>query len=221
MFPRNNRVRLYPSIFSESNGKLRPFKLLEKSVEYQLACQEIITEDERTFATLKKFIRHMYGVPNSSNIIMMLASIYFPKLINRKDLMIISKRKCRNFDLSSLPPCKSELYQHLLRVRYVTKFWRNAHLKIPSSLSPLASRWIINDDNYDFVWFAGEQFPSSVADIVIKNSSRTTSGEIYYFLEDSRGFSELANMVANLVTKNDANLALPPRFRQILIESPL
>ncbi|GFX93370.1 hypothetical protein TNCV_151761 [Trichonephila clavipes] len=43
--------------------------------------------------------------------------------------------------------------------------------------------------------------------------------------------SELANMVsndvnvaklaANLVTKNDANLALPPRFRQVLIESPL
>ncbi|XP_054719358.1 uncharacterized protein LOC129228700 [Uloborus diversus] len=28
-------------------GKLRPFKLLEKSVEYQLACQEITTDDER------------------------------------------------------------------------------------------------------------------------------------------------------------------------------
>ncbi|GFU66371.1 phosphatase and actin regulator 2 [Trichonephila clavipes] len=81
---------------------------------------------------------------------------------------------------------------------------------------------------------------------------RDTSGEIYYFLEDSRGFSgslakvgpcankihnhhhhhpggsELANMVANdnkivakLVSKKDANLALPPRFRQVLIESPL
>ncbi|GFV65396.1 hypothetical protein TNCV_2638261 [Trichonephila clavipes] len=43
--------------------------------------------------------------------------------------------------------------------------------------------------------------------------------------------SELANMVANdaklaklassLVAKNDANLTLPPRFRQVLIESPL
>ncbi|GFT47546.1 hypothetical protein TNCV_3750621 [Trichonephila clavipes] len=45
---------------------------------------------------------------------------------------------------------------------------------------------------------------------------RDTSGEIYYFPEDS----ELANMVtndvkiaklaANLISKNDANLALPP-----------
>ncbi|GFX80491.1 hypothetical protein TNCV_2529991 [Trichonephila clavipes] len=43
--------------------------------------------------------------------------------------------------------------------------------------------------------------------------------------------SELANMVANdakmaanvanLVAENNANLAIPPRFRQVLIESPL
>ncbi|GFV43901.1 uncharacterized protein TNCV_1530751 [Trichonephila clavipes] len=118
-----------PAFFRKS--KLRPFKLLEKSVEYQLACQEIMTDDdnelERIFATLEKFICHMYGVPNSSND-----------------------------------------NDHLLRVWYVTKFWRNAHLKNPSSLSPLASGWIVNDDKYDFVWYAGEQFPSSVADIVIK-----------------------------------------------------
>ncbi|GFX93246.1 uncharacterized protein TNCV_4761251 [Trichonephila clavipes] len=77
------------------------------------------------------------------------------------------EKKCRSFDSSSLPPCKAELYQNLLRVRYVTKFWRNAHLKNPSSLSPIASGWIV-DDKYDFVLFAGEQFPSSAADIVIK-----------------------------------------------------
>ncbi|GFU64832.1 uncharacterized protein TNCV_2144671 [Trichonephila clavipes] len=78
------------------------------------------------------------------------------------------EKKCRSFDSSSLPPYKAELYQHLLRVRYVTKFWINAHLKNPSSLSPIASGWIVNDDKYDFVWFALEQFPSSAADIVIK-----------------------------------------------------
>ncbi|GFV19961.1 uncharacterized protein TNCV_2221291 [Trichonephila clavipes] len=44
-------------------------------------------------------------------------------------------------------------------------------------------------------------------------------GEIYFFLENSRGFSELANMITNdakmvtsLVAENDANLTLPPRF---------
>jgi len=51
----------------------------------------------------------------------------------------------------------------------VAKFWRNAHLKSPTSLSPTASGWVINDDKYDFVWFAGEQFPKSVADIIVKS----------------------------------------------------
>jgi len=56
-----------------------------------------------------------------------------------------------------------------LRVQYVAKFWRNAHLKSPTSLSSTASDWVINDDKYDFVWFAGEQFPKSVADIIVKS----------------------------------------------------
>ncbi|GFU61584.1 uncharacterized protein TNCV_3064621 [Trichonephila clavipes] len=152
-------------------GKLRPFKLLEKSVEYQLTCQEIITDDddelERIFATLEKFICHMYGVPNSSNV-NDVHFYLFSKTYQSKELDDNFEKKCRSFDSSSLPPGKAELYQHLLRVRYVTKFWRNAHLKNSSSLSPLASGWIVNNDKYDFVWFAGDQFPSSAADIVIK-----------------------------------------------------
>ncbi|GFV11584.1 uncharacterized protein TNCV_975741 [Trichonephila clavipes] len=158
-----------PAFFRK--GILRPFKLLEKSVEYQLACQEIITDDddelERIFATLEKFIFHMYGVPNSSNDNDVRFDL-FSKTYESKELDDNFEKKCRSFDSSSLPPCKAELYQYLLRVRYVTKFWRNAHLKNPSSLSPLASGWIVYDDKYDFVWFAGEQFPSSAADIFIK-----------------------------------------------------
>ncbi|GFU31419.1 histone-lysine N-methyltransferase SETMAR [Trichonephila clavipes] len=33
--------------------------------------------------------------------------------------------------------------------------------------------------------------------------------------------AKVAKLAANLVSKNDANLALQPRFRQVLIESPL
>ncbi|GFW81249.1 hypothetical protein TNCV_375971 [Trichonephila clavipes] len=33
--------------------------------------------------------------------------------------------------------------------------------------------------------------------------------------------ANVAKFAPNLVAKNDANLALPPRFRQVLIESPL
>ncbi|KAL3266255.1 hypothetical protein HHI36_010435 [Cryptolaemus montrouzieri] len=37
--------------------------------------------------------------------------------------------------------------------------------------SDVASGWTINDDKYDFVWFVGDQLPSSVADIIIRNDT--------------------------------------------------
>ncbi|GFV39535.1 uncharacterized protein TNCV_1367761 [Trichonephila clavipes] len=81
--------------------------------------QEIITDDEaeleRTFATLGK-ICYMYGVLSSSNVND--AHFYlFSKTCQSKKSDYNFEKKCRSFDLSSLPPCKAELYQHLLRVR--------------------------------------------------------------------------------------------------------
>ncbi|KAK9753732.1 hypothetical protein QE152_g1802 [Popillia japonica] len=110
-------------------------------------------------------------------------------------------KKFKNFDSSSLPPCKVELQQHLLRVRYVTKLWRNAHLKHTTSLSPVASGWTrnahlkhttslspvasgwtINDNKYDFLWFVGEPLPSQVYYIqnyrVLEDNDNTQDDDI-------------------------------------------
>ncbi|GFX51235.1 hypothetical protein TNCV_2735861 [Trichonephila clavipes] len=38
---------------------------------------------------------------------------------------------------------------------------------------------------------------------------------------DAKMVAKVAKLAANLVSKIDGNLALPPRFRQVLIESPL
>ncbi|GFV79770.1 hypothetical protein TNCV_1725951 [Trichonephila clavipes] len=100
--------------------------------------------------------------------------------------------------------------------------------------------------------FKNTQTSRSITARVIE---RDTSGAIYYFIEDSRGFRthqhgrqwsqngrqwsqngrqwsqngrqrsrngrQVAKLAANLVDKNDVKFALPPRFRQIFIESPL
>ncbi|CAH1111429.1 unnamed protein product [Psylliodes chrysocephalus] len=103
---------------------------------------------------------------------MMLDFTYFLLLINNFE------KKFKNFDSSSLSPCKVELQQHSLRVRHVTKFWRNAHLKYPTSLSPLACGWTMNDNKYDFVWFLGDQLPSLVADIIVQDSKVLENNDI-------------------------------------------
>lgn len=59
-----------PAFFRK--GKVKPFKLLEKSKEYQLAIENIVTDYkeilETTFIKLEKFLCQMYGVKNSSNV---------------------------------------------------------------------------------------------------------------------------------------------------------
>ncbi|KAI4464442.1 dna topoisomerase i [Holotrichia oblita] len=107
----------------------------------------------------------MYGVKNSSDVNEVLT-------FQSKNIDENFDKKFKNFDSSSLPPCKVELQQHLFRVRYVTKLWRNAHLRHTTSLSPVASGWTINDNKYDFVWFVGEQLPYQVADIIIQRKKK-------------------------------------------------
>ncbi|GFV62926.1 hypothetical protein TNCV_5084091 [Trichonephila clavipes] len=85
----------------------------------------------------------------------------------------------------------------------------------------------------------GKHLLIGVAETSRNITTRDVCGEIHYLLEDSKGFrthqhghendqtydakmvTKVTKLAANLVAKNDANLALPPRFCQVLIESPL
>ncbi|GFW32499.1 hypothetical protein TNCV_676571 [Trichonephila clavipes] len=60
-----------------------------------------------------------------------------------------------------------------------------------------------------------DKLPRNITARVIESD---TSGEIYYFLEDSRGFElrqhgrQHAKLAANLVAKNDVNLAFTAKI---------
>ena len=77
----------------------------------------------------------------------------------------------RNFDASSLPPCKSELLQQFLRANYICAIWNNAHLKHPTIYQPDNNGSEKEGDQYQFKWFEGDQLPNYVSD-----SLKTQSG---------------------------------------------
>lgn len=168
-----------PAFFRK--GKLRPFKLLKESEEYQLAFQNLLVDDkilEKTFTTLEKFVCQMYGVRNSSDVNLARFQL-FSTAYQSKKVDDNFQKTLKNFDPSSLPPCKTELRQHLLRVRYVTQLRSNAYLKYPTSLSPETCGWSINDDKYELVWFLGDQLPSSVADIILQGKYLLNENNIF------------------------------------------
>lgn len=98
--------------------KAMPFKMLENSKEYQLAFENIITDNEKvletTFVTLVKFICQMYGAKNSSDVNDVRLHLFSSTFKSKKSDENFDK-KIRNFDSSSLPPCKAESQQHLFR----------------------------------------------------------------------------------------------------------
>lgn len=97
---------------------------------------------------------------------------------NFKDDKILENIK--SFDPSSLPPCQSELREHFLRAAYIAQIWTNAHLKTPTSLSPLDCGWKIEENKYVFKWFTGEQLPQTVKDVTIEEQPALGKKKFYF-----------------------------------------
>ena len=162
-----------PAFFRK--GKKRPFTTLQSSEKYIRAFTDLGAFPncvESTLAIIEEFLCQIYG---SKQI----------KFINETRLALFSKAykftddekhfhiNAKNFDVSNLPPCQSELRQHLLRTAYIAKLWRNSHLQIPTTLSPIEHGWKECDGMYDYKWFEGDQLPNEVSDIIIESEENT------------------------------------------------
>ncbi|XP_053952469.1 uncharacterized protein LOC128859572 [Anastrepha ludens] len=71
----------------------------------------------------------------------------------------------KGIDGSSLPPCKTELYNHFLRTCYISEIWSQAHLKVPTVNEPSDYGWVEINNRYEFMWFSGTQLPTSIDQI--------------------------------------------------------
>ena len=160
-----------PSFYRRA--KVRPFNLLRKSEEAQKAfialsnysLTEKPKEMAKIFKQLEKFLCEMYNHKGTNDIDKVRFSIFMSCFETKK----VDEKFSRNvtkYDASSLPPCSSELYQHLKRTLYIATMWGNAHLKHPIPLYPGEYGWKEIDDKFTFHWFDGERVPIQVKDIL-------------------------------------------------------
>ncbi|GFU05303.1 hypothetical protein TNCV_3262531, partial [Trichonephila clavipes] len=68
---------------------------------------------------------------------------------------------------------------------------------------------------------ARQKFPENITARVIDRSVILERSTTFQKNPVGSELAKVTKLAANLVVKSDANLALPPRFRQVLIESPL
>lgn len=158
-----------PSFYNK--GKSTPIVLLEESEEYRKAFTDLGNwhsdrEWKKIFSTVEKFVCVWYNKKKCTEIN---KARYdeFLKNYNVNTDREKFKKKVKNLDGSSLPPCQSELYQQFLRAKYITSIWRNAYRDVPTTLKPEDNGWIRFDERSEFKWFEGEQLPNLVSDIII------------------------------------------------------
>ena len=79
----------------------------------------------------------------------------------------------RNIDMSSLPPSKRSIVQHVQRVNCQVGVWRPAQLPEPNIPNPIPDHgWEMKDDQIQPLWFEGEVMPTSLADILEQELSK-------------------------------------------------
>lgn len=152
-------------------------KSYQKAFE-DLGVAHITGSRDEILPILEAFVCEMYGYKNISSI----NAARFHKFCTTYKADTEDepfKKVLKNCDPSTLPPCKAELQQHLLRTQYITSIWRNAYLRFPSSLTPNRNGWTLNEDTLDFHWFDGDCIPQSVFDAVVhENNEENNIGNV-------------------------------------------
>ncbi|KAH9628353.1 hypothetical protein HF086_015883 [Spodoptera exigua] len=159
-----------PSFFRKA--KLKPYKILKRYVEFQQAFMKFgdskIIEDnieqQDLYNGIQSFICYLYNVENINDVDAARLQIFIDSYTVSDVNEAFNRKKLRNFDASSLPPCKSELLQQFLRANYICCIWNNAHLKNPTTYEPVNNGWILENDEYHFKWFEGDQLPTYVSE---------------------------------------------------------
>lgn len=199
-----------PSFFRK--GKKRPFNVLLKSEKYQKAFYslgDVDQDHDEIFRTIETFVCHLYGLAPTKRIVSRQVNFLRYKLFNQQYKMNdidepFFKKKIKNFDASSLPPCKVELYEHFLRARYITNIWLNAHKSVPTILIPTDYGWkLANDNSYKFKWFNGQQLPETIRDIVLEDESENEIDDFECESDDENDDDDIEESNDNCIMDDD------------------
>ena len=141
-------------------GKLKPYKTLQKSPEYEKSIGNLGDTWDisvNSLSVLQKFTCSIYGNKNIALIDKLRLNLLQRKCDN-KNLLDSNKR----VDLSSLPPCLASLKQHIIRTNYQVAIWKRADENFPESPPPEENGWVKEDNVLEPLWCEGDVLPAEL-----------------------------------------------------------
>ena len=148
-------------------GKKRPFFIMNNSADFIESFIQMSTRSdnkEDIFAKIEEFACNICGFKQLKNIDDARVAT-FQKTYKLLDNDAVFRLPKKSINGSALPPCKAELYQKFLRACFIAEIWSHAHLKVPTTESPVDYGWVEVERKYDFTWFTGSQLPTTITEI--------------------------------------------------------
>ena len=141
-------------------GKIRPVKTLSRMPKFTEVLARLGDEWQvpaDLLDDLDAFTCALYGKPRTKSVNDMRLMMMNDLCAKNEDYLTRSKK----VDMSSLPPCKKSLDQHVRRVNFKVGIWKRAHIARPDI--PNASNghgWILVDGHIEPLWYEGPELPN-------------------------------------------------------------
>ena len=147
----------------KGRGKVKPLKILKKFTTYQESLSTLGNEWEvsyETYSIIEEFTCRIYGQNKENEV----NSVRFMK-INEICGSKKNQASVKNFDMSSLPPCRRTLETHIKRVNYQVGIWKRSHVANPEIPDPEDHGWIKINEILQPQWFEGSDIPEKLEEL--------------------------------------------------------
>lgn len=167
-------------------GKIKPINVLNKMPKFRDVLSrlgEAWSVSDEMIEDLDSLTCALYGKPR-------IAHVNVVRSVKMNDLcphdgVLPSK----NIDISSLPPCRHSLVQHIHRTNYQVGIWKRALEPNPTIPSPVGHGWSMDGEVLEPLWFEGNTLPRELLEETITQSeenveeSEESDGDEEYDLE--------------------------------------
>lgn len=158
----------------KGKGHVGPLKTMEKKPRYVVTFAQLGNSwevSDETMKSLEAFTCAMYGNNRCS-------SVDELRLCKMKESCEDKPTNAlRNVDMSTLPPCKRCLIQHIRRVNYQVAIWQRAHEPHPTIPPPTENHgWTEKDGMLEPLWIQGDVLPTMLIDI-LEETIKTNEAE--------------------------------------------
>ncbi|CAJ1061367.1 hypothetical protein XNOV1_A031607 [Xyrichtys novacula] len=168
----------------KGKGKVRPMKLLNKQskfIEIFAAVGNSWELDGFVLSGIEEFTCHLYSFGPRVKRVDEAREIRVQKMCG------LELRPGLSIDLSTFPPCKRVLIQHIKRVNFQVCIWKRAHENNPAIPSPLDNGFHLNMENgkLEPLWFEGDVIPKALIDVLVEEGTdEDDPEEIHTYIND-------------------------------------